>query len=89
MVLSRFRVPAIAILASTAVFLFLHLIGVYIYEGGNAVGVPGGSVNIGLVGTAPEVPNPLLYGQNKQTDLILSFLFRGLLKYNDALGKYE
>ncbi len=76
MLLSRFRVPAIAILSSTAALIFFHLIGVYIYEGGSAMGVPGGSVSIGLVGTAPEVPNPLLYGQNKQNDLILSFLFR-------------
>lgn len=53
------------------------------------MGVPWGSINIGLVGEAPEIPNPLTYWQNKQNDLILSFLFRGALKYDDRLGTYE
>ncbi len=41
-----------------------------------------------MVGESPGIPNPLKYGQNKQTDLILSFLFRSLLHYDDTTGGY-
>lgn len=87
--LLRFRVPAIWIASILGLFTFLHLIGVYIYEGGTVIGVPGGSINIGLVGQSPEIPNPMNYGQNKQHDLVLSFLFRSLIRYNSELAIYE
>lgn len=74
--LEKFRLPLMWTLGIVALFLFLHLIGVYIYKDGKLVGIPGGSVNIGMVGKAPENPNPLTYGQDKQHDLILSYLFR-------------
>jgi ABC-type oligopeptide transport system substrate-binding subunit len=53
------------------------------------VGIPGGSINIGLVGTAPKIPNPLEYWQDRQHDLILSFLFRGLIHYSHEQKRYE
>lgn len=53
------------------------------------MGVPGGSINIGLVGESPTIPNPMKYSQNKQYDLILSFLFRSLIRYNNELSVYE
>ncbi len=42
-----------------------------------------------MVGESPWIPNPLKYGQNKQTDLILRFLFRSLLQYKNDTGNYE
>lgn len=53
------------------------------------MGVMGWSINIGMIGESPEIPNPILYGQNKQTDLILKFLFRWLLRYDAAKWTYE
>jgi MarR-like DNA-binding transcriptional regulator SgrR of sgrS sRNA len=46
-------------------------------------------VNIGIVGKAPETPNPLEFGQEKNHDLVLSFLFRGLIRYDHELSRYE
>jgi hypothetical protein len=60
----------------------LHLIGVYIYSGGHYVGVPGGSTTIGAVGKAPNIMNPLSYGENSYDEAVFRFLFRGLIKYN-------
>lgn len=87
--LEKFRLPLLWTLGIVAFFLFLHLIGIYIYKDGNLVGIPGGSVNIWLVGKAPENPNPLAYGEDKQHDLILSFLFRWLIRYNHEIKRYE
>ena len=42
--------------------LFFHLIGGYLYADGKYVGLPGGSISIGMVGDAPNVMNPLQYG---------------------------
>lgn len=42
-----------------------------------------------MVGESPWLPNPLKYGQNKQTDLILRFLFRSILKYRNDTENYE
>ena len=42
-----------------------------------------------MVGESPGIPNPLKYGQNKQIDLILRFLFRSLLQYKTDTGNYE
>jgi ABC-type transport system substrate-binding protein len=85
----KFRLPLIWTLSTISIFLSLHLVGAYFYSGGTTVGIPGGSINIGLVGKAPEIPNPLEYGQNKQHDLILSFLFRGMITYDHTLKQYE
>lgn len=87
--ISKFRIPTIRASSIIAVLLFLHLIGVYIYEGGTSIGVAWGSTNIGLIGEAPTIPNPLEYGKNRQTDLILKFLFRGLISYNVATTSYS
>jgi ABC-type transport system substrate-binding protein len=87
--LEKFRLPLLWTLGIVALFLFFHLIGVYIYKDGKLVGIPGGSVNIGMVGKAPENPNPLTFGQDKQHDLILSYLFRWLIRYNHGIKRYE
>lgn len=86
---SLFRKPIIWWLTSLSVILTLHLGGVYIYEWGKSVGVRWGSINIWLIGEAPEIPNPLNYGGNKQEDLILKFLFRPLIKYDALTGEYQ
>ncbi|MDD2694193.1 MAG: ABC transporter substrate-binding protein [Candidatus Gracilibacteria bacterium] len=67
----------------------VHLIGVYVYEGGVSMGVSGGSINIGLVGEAPAIPNPIDYTKNKYHDLILKFLFRSLITYDAKKGEYQ
>ena len=87
--LSRFRLPIIWTSSILGVLTLVHLIGVYIYEGGSVLGVPGGSINIGLIGQSPEIPNPMQYGENKQYDLILSFLFRSIIRYNTESSIYE
>ena len=87
--LSRFRLPVLWTASVLGILLIIHLIWVYIYEGGSPIWVPGGSISIGLVGNTPDIPNPLSFGKNKQTDLILWFLFRGLLEYNDSKWSYE
>lgn len=70
--------------------LFLiHLIWVYIYEGGESMWVRGGSINIGIIGTSPNIPNPLEYTKDKYHDLILKFLFRPLIRYDAIHGEYQ
>ncbi len=61
---------------------FLHLIWVYIFEWGHYVGLPGGSISIGIIGDTPDVMNPLSYGKSPETDLMFHFLFRWILQYN-------
>ena len=87
--LSRFRLPVIWTSSILWILTLLHLVGVYIYEWWSVVGVPGGSINIWLVGQGPDIPNPMQYSQSKEHDLILSFLFRSLIRYNNESGIYE
>ncbi len=76
--------------ASIIGLIFLtHLIWVYIYEGGMSVGERGGSINIGIVWTAPEVPNPLAYTKDKYHDMILRFLYRPMITYDALSGEYQ
>lgn len=62
--------------------LFVHLIGVYIYDGGKYIWVPGGSIAIGAVWSVPDVMNPLSYGKSEYDSMVFPFLFRGLIQYN-------
>ena len=62
--------------------VFLHLIGVYVYAGGKYIGVPGGSVSVGMIGKAPDILSPLTYGSNVHDTSIFRFVFRGLIRYN-------
>ncbi len=87
--LRRFRIPALWTSSLVLCICLIHLAGVYIYEGGTPMGVIGWSINIGMIGDSPEIPNPIHYGQSKQTDLILKFLFRSLLRYDAARWTYE
>ncbi len=68
---------------------FIHLIGVYVYSGGKFIGIPQGSISIGIVGKAPDVKNPFEYGDNQINDLVYKFLFRSLLYYNPHKKQYE
>ena len=81
------------LITSSVLFgLFLvHLIGVYIYSNGKYVGLPGGSISVGIVADASTISpmNPLLYGQNKYNDLIYNLLFRSLIRYNSETEIYE
>lgn len=79
-------------LISLSVFLgvlLVHLAGIYIYEGGKYVGLPGGSISIGIVGKAPDVMNPFTFGTNPANDLVFEFLFRGLIRYNSEQETIE
>ncbi len=87
--LSRFRLPVIWTAGTISLLTLLHLIGVYIYEWWSVIGIPGWSINIWLVGPSPDIPNPMQYSQNKEHDLILSFLFRSLIRYNPEAWIYE
>ncbi len=42
-----------------------------------------------MIGEAPVVPNPLDYGKNRQIDLMLKFLFRGLIHYDVSTATYS
>ncbi len=48
-----------------------------------------GSINIGVVGNAPKIPNPLDYTKDKYHDLILKFLYRPLIRYDATVGEYQ
>ena len=87
--LSRFRLPVIWTAGTISLLTLLHLIGVYIYEWWSVIGIPGWSINIWLVWQSPDIPNPMQYSQNKEHDLILSFLFRSLIRYNTEAWIYE
>lgn len=87
--IGKFRLPLLISVGMVAILLFVHLIWVYIYLGGSTIGIPWGSINIGLIGKAPDIPNPLEYGKERKHDLILTFLFRSLILYNYELAKYE
>ncbi len=67
----------------------VHLIWVYIYEDGVSMWVRGGSINIGIVGKSPGIPNPLNYSKDKYEDLVLKFLYRPLIRYDASKGEYQ
>jgi ABC-type transport system substrate-binding protein len=69
--------------------LIIHLIGVYIFEGGKFVGLPGGSISIGLVSETPNARNPLSYGKTPEWDLLFNFMFQSMLKYNTEHEIFE
>ncbi len=83
------RQKTILSLSITGLIFLIHLIGVYIYEGGQSIGERGGSINIGIVWTAPEIPNPLLYTKDKYHDMILRFLYRPMISYDAVDGEYR
>ena len=65
-----------------------HLVFLYLSE--DAVRSPeeGGTVNIGLIGTVPNL-NPAVYGTDPTGDYLLRFLSRSLLRYNVETQQME
>lgn len=71
-------------------FFLIHLVGAYIYSDGKYIGLPGGSVSVGVVSDSrPQPLNPLLYGHGKIDDTIYNMLFRSLIRYNSEKEIYE
>ncbi|MDD5198075.1 MAG: ABC transporter substrate-binding protein [Candidatus Gracilibacteria bacterium] len=66
----------------------VHLIFLYISE--DAVRSPeeGGTINIGFIGTVPNL-NPATYGTDPVGDYLLRFLSRSLLRYNVETKQME
>lgn len=66
----------------------VHLIFLYVSE--DAVRSPeeGGTVNIGFIGTVPNL-NPATYGTDPVGDYLLRFLSRSLLRYNVETKQME
>lgn len=58
----RYRKTALITCAVFFGLFFAHLTGAYIYSNGKYVGLPGGSVSVGIVSeNYPDPMNPLLY----------------------------
>ncbi len=76
------RKPLIIVLSIFSGLLLIHLLGIYIYEWWKYLGLPGGSISIGVVGKTPDVMNPLTYGSSDSSDLMFRFMYRGLIRYN-------
>lgn len=93
--LLRYRKTALIICAVLFGFFFVHLTGAYIYSNGKYVGLPGGSVSIGMVSDADSYPdpmNPLSYGSGaagRADDMIYNLLFRSLIRYNSEKEIFE
>lgn len=88
--LLQYRKKALIFCAIIFGFFFVHLIGSYIFSNGNYVGLPGGSVSVGIVSdTHPNPMNPLAYGIDRTDDMLYNLLFRSLIRYNSEKEIYE
>lgn len=88
--LLRYRKPALIISTVLFVIFFLHLTGVYVFSNGKYVGLPGGSVSVGLISEHKADPmNPLNYGSGQTDDFMYNMLFRSLIRYNSDTEIYE
>lgn len=89
--LLKYRKNALIISWAIFGFFLLHIIWIYIYSNWKYVGLPGGSVQVAVVGdiNSFEPLNPLLYGSGKINDLMYSMMFRGLIEYNSEKEIYE
>lgn len=68
----------------------VHLAWAYIYTGGKYIGLPGGSVSVGVVSDGHTDPlNPFLYWKWQIDDTIYNLLFRSLIRYNPETEIYE
>lgn len=71
-------------------FFLAHIAGAYIYSDGKYIGLPGGSVSVGVVSSSrPQPLNPLLYGSGDIDDMIYNLLFRSLIRYNPESEIFE
>ncbi len=71
-------------------FFLAHLVWAYIYSDGKYIGLPGGSVSVGVVsGSRPQPLNPFLYGSGNIDDMIYNLMFRGLIRYNSETEIFE
>lgn len=89
--LLKYRKNALIISWAIFGFFLLHIIWIYIYSNWKYVGLPGGSVQVAVVGdiNSFEPLNPLLYGSGKINDLMYSMMFRGLIEYNSEKEIYQ
>lgn len=75
--INRLKTPIRIVSSIASMLLFVHIVGTYIYVGGEQIGEVGGSISIGIVGEAPgDLFNPLEYGKNTYKDMIFRFMFR-------------
>ncbi len=68
--------------------LSIHLIFLYLSEDAARNPVEGGTVNIGIIGTVPNL-NPAAYGADPVGDYLLRFASRSLLRYNVQTKQME
>ncbi len=66
----------------------IHLIFLYLSEDAVRNPVQGGTVNIGIIGTVPNL-NPAAYGADPIGDYLLRFVSRSLLRYNIETKQME
>lgn len=71
-----------------AIGFLVHLVALYLYEGAEKLPERGGSFSIGLVAKSPSL-SPTEYGVDGANDFILSFLYRGLVRYNQKNSELE
>jgi ABC-type transport system substrate-binding protein len=65
-----------------------HIVTLYIYEGAETVPEKGGTLTIGMIGSAPSL-NPTQYRLDTGNDFVLRYIYRGLIKYNNETGSME
>lgn len=87
---TKYRKTILWISAVLSGLLLAHLAGAYIYSDGKYIGLPGGSVSVGVVSSSrPQPLNPLLYGSGDIDDMIYNLLFRSLIRYNPETEIFE
>ncbi|MFA6080483.1 MAG: ABC transporter substrate-binding protein [Candidatus Gracilibacteria bacterium] len=61
-----------------------HVAVLYLYEGATVYPLPGGTVNIGVIGEAPslDILSVDTKLENDTNDMVFRFLYRGMLKYS-------
>ncbi len=64
-----------------SIALGIHIGGIYIYEGSQTIPERGGSLSIGMIAKSPSLA-PTEFSFDVNNDFILSFLYKGLLRYN-------
>lgn len=65
-----------------------HLVFLYLFEDSVRSPEEGGTVNVGIIGTVPNL-NPAAYGTDPVGDYLLRFLSRWLLRYNVETKQME
>ncbi len=66
----------------------IHLVFLYVSEDALRVPEEGGTINIGIIGSVPNL-NPATYGTDPLWDYLLRFVSRSLLRYNVSTKQME